>query len=84
MFMYWTTTSIFSLGQVIILKVPRIRKWLHMPVIVKHPKPPPEQSLGFLDQLKKSEDLPSLLIMQLFVCIAVLVVHRLCHHGCHV
>ncbi len=45
LFMYWLTASSFSMGQILLLKVPRVRSALSIPTLVKHP-PSEKESEG--------------------------------------
>lgn len=39
LFMYWLTASLFSMGQILLLKVPSVRSSFGIPKVVKHPTP---------------------------------------------
>ena len=56
--MYWITSSLFSMGQILILKVPSIRSALGIPKLIKHETASgtggaPQE--GVLKKLKESE-----------------------------
>lgn len=58
LFMYWLTSSIFSMGQILMLKVPAIRSTLGIPQIIKHPPPGTEEGKpqkGVMETLKQSK-----------------------------
>ena len=57
--MYWLTASVFSLTQILILKIPSIRVGLKIPPIIKHPQPATAGNAGgrpgsgIINQLKE-------------------------------
>jgi len=51
---YWVSTNIISLLQTGILKIPRVRKALNMPVQIRHNAPLPNSNKGFVKELKES------------------------------
>ncbi len=44
--MYWLTSSVFSLSQIVLLKIPFIRTALKIPQVIKHPKPETDDASG--------------------------------------
>lgn len=56
LFMYWLTASGFSVGQILLLKVPRVRSALGIPALVTHPPTKKEsgEAKGFLASVKEN------------------------------
>lgn len=54
-FTYWLTSNCFSLGQVLLLRLPAIREKLNIPERIKHPASALPQNDGFIQSMKKGE-----------------------------
>lgn len=54
-FTYWLTSNCFSLGQVLLLRLPAIRQKLNIPERIKHPASALPQNEGFIQSVKKGE-----------------------------
>ena len=55
LFMYWLTTSTVSMGQILLLKIPRVRKAMGIPDLIKHPPAEAKQEgKGFLATVKEN------------------------------
>lgn len=52
--MYWLTSSFFSLGQVLLLKVPSFRSTFGIPTIIHHPTTTPTLFPSIATTAKKS------------------------------
>ena len=68
-FMYWITSSLFSMGQIYLLKFARFRALMGIPEIVKHPKGETSKE-GLFAKVMSSKSFSSIytLYQQLFVC----------------
>lgn len=55
MFTYWLTSNCFSLGQVLLLRLPAIREKLNIPERIQHPASALPQNDGFIQSIKKGE-----------------------------
>ncbi len=57
LFMYWLTSSVFSLSQILILKIPSVRTVFKIPKVVKHPvnTEAGRPGSGLMKQLKDCE-----------------------------
>ena len=54
---YWATTNIYSLLQLMVLQIPIVRKWAKFPKRITHPKNPYEpEGKGIMDTLKRARD----------------------------
>ena len=55
--MYWITSSLFSMGQIYLLKFPAIRTRLGIPELVKHPEEDKakKEGEGFISTVKASK-----------------------------
>ncbi|CAO3615304.1 unnamed protein product [Cunninghamella blakesleeana] len=56
-FVYWVTSNIYSLGQVMALKNPSIRKALNIPQLIKPAKELQKDSKGFMENFKDQQKL---------------------------
>ena len=81
LFMYWITSSLFSIGQISLLKFPVVRAQLGIPEMVKHP-PAEKSGEGFFASAMSSKPLlysvVSAVYLQGSICEAVrwgIVVH---------
>ena len=60
--MYWITSSLFSMGQIYLLKFPGIRSRMGIPELVKHPQEDKakKEGDGFLATVKSSKSVSEL------------------------
>jgi len=67
--MYWLTSSAVSMSQIVILKVPSVRKALNVPEIVKHPaqEASEEDTKGLFSKVKEREWTDSHVVHILYV-----------------
>jgi YidC/Oxa1 family membrane protein insertase len=54
---YWATTNVFSVVQLLVLQVPVVRQWAKFPKRIQHPKNPyAEDKAGFMGKLRAARD----------------------------
>lgn len=51
-FVYWITSNIFSLSQVLLLKIPGLKQWLDIPEAIQHATPAAKPKKGFVEELR--------------------------------
>ncbi len=58
--MYWLPSSLYSIGQILLLKVPAIKARLGIPEIIVNPQSSAANSKGFFETFKESESIVGL------------------------
>ncbi|ORX56936.1 hypothetical protein DM01DRAFT_1334493 [Hesseltinella vesiculosa] len=54
-FIYWLTSNVYSIGQILALKNPAIRKGLNIPQLIKPAKELQKDSKGFMDNFREQQ-----------------------------
>lgn len=54
-FVYWITSNFFSIGQILALKSPSLRKALNIPLLVKKPQELQQNTKGFMENFKDQQ-----------------------------
>ncbi|KAI8059936.1 60Kd inner membrane protein-domain-containing protein [Gilbertella persicaria] len=54
-FVYWITSNLFSIGQILALKNPSIRKALNIPQLIKRPEELQKNTKGFMENFKDQQ-----------------------------
>ncbi|KAI9262094.1 60Kd inner membrane protein-domain-containing protein [Sporodiniella umbellata] len=56
-FIYWITSNVFSIGQILALKSPSMRKALNIPLLIKRPAELQKDTKGFMENFKDQQKL---------------------------
>lgn len=54
-FVYWVTSNFFSIGQILTLKNPAVRKVLNIPQLLKKPEELHKNTKGFMENFKDQQ-----------------------------